>query len=191
MYIENAIVLRAEWNDLWRFASEIEHWVERLPHYRRIDILEIFENGRKRKAYMSCWRDLLPLSWPRIEQRKKQGRKSPRLIDWLRIPESWTTVQTLLPHDDPAQARILYNHIGGPTKGMEVVWSFQPLGNDSYRVTISHDWRARWPLIGGLATRFIQTRIVHDIADKTLKTMQRLTAEAHKEQGNILSKAAL
>lgn len=190
MYIENTVVLRGNWDDLWRFSSEIEHWVERLPHYRQIDILETFEGGRKRKAFMSCWRDLLPLplSLSGIELQKKKGEKVPFLIDQARIPVGWTTVQTLLPNDDPAQARILYNHIGGPTRGMEVIWSFQPLGNDSYRVTISHDWQAKWPLISGVATWFIQTQIVHDIADKTLKTMKKLTAEA---QQAVLTKAAL
>jgi ribosome-associated toxin RatA of RatAB toxin-antitoxin module len=185
MYIENTIVLRGNWADIWRYSSQIEHWVEWLPHYRKIEIFETFENGRKRRAYMSCWRDLLPLRWKNLDK-----QNVPVWIDWLRIPESWKTVQTLQPNDNPAQARILYNHIGGPTKGMEVIWSFEPLGNDYYRVSISHNWRAKWPLIGGVATYLIQTQIVHDIADKTLATMKRRVAEA-SDSRNVLSRAAL
>ncbi len=190
MYIENTIVLRGDWADLWRFSSEIERWVEWLPHYRKIDILETLEGGRKRRAYMSCWRDLLPLKWETMARLKSNG--IPAWLDLVRIPEGWTTVQTLEPNDNPAQARIRYNHVGGPTKGMEVIWTFEPLQDDYYRVSISHDWRARWPIIGGMATYLIQTHIIHDIADKTLKTMKRLTAQAKPDTRQAsLTKAAL
>lgn len=191
MYIENTIVLKGNWSDIWRFSSEIEHWVERLPHYRKIDILEVLDAdgaGHQRRAYMSCWRDPLPLKWSKLDKRRVPG-----WIDLVRIPESWTTVQTLEPNDDPAQARIRYTHVGGVTKGMEVVWSFQPLADGYYRVSISHNWRSRWPLIGGLATYLIQTQIVHDIADKTLATMKRLAAEAQGRRStgqSVYSKAA-
>lgn len=192
MYIENSIILKGNWADIWRFSSEIERWVDRLPHYRKIEILEVLdanEMGRKRRAYMSSWRDLLPLKWSKLNKQNVPG-----WIDLLRIPESWTTVQTLEPNADPTQARILYTHVGGVTKGMEVIWSFQPLSDDYYRVSISHNWKSKWPLIGGLATYIIQTQVVHDIADKTLSTMKRLAAEAQFGQKTgqaIYSKAAL
>jgi len=168
MYIENTIVLKGNWPDIWRFSSEIEHWVRWLPHYRQVDILETFDNGRKRRAYMSAWRDILPVNW--------------------------STIQTLVPNDQPAQARVLYNHIGGVTKGMEVIWSFEPLAEDYYRVKISHDWRPNWPIVGKVAAHLIQTQIVHDIASKTLTRVKQLAAQAQAETGTAklsLAKAAL
>jgi hypothetical protein len=164
MYIENEIVLKGAWADVWRYSSEIEHWGKRLPHYIRVDILEnLTADGRKRKAFMKAWRDILPVSW--------------------------TTVQTLEPNADPAKAKVLYKHIGGVTKGMEVIWSFERLGDDYYRVNISHDWTPRWPLIGGPAAYIIQTQIVHHIADKTLHSVKKLAAQA--QTNSTLSKAAL
>jgi hypothetical protein len=189
MYIENSIVLRGHWDDIWRFSVEIEHWVERLPHYRRIDILEILEDGRKRRAYMSCWRDFWPPKWSAIKQAMPDG-----VLKLLRVPISWSTIQTTEPNDDPQEARIRYKHIGGVTKGMEVVWSFEPLSGDYYRVTISHDWQAKWLIVGRPATYVIQSWVVHNIADQTLNTIKRLAAHSQivpeSDQG-ILTRVAL
>ncbi len=164
MYIENEIVLKGDWAEIWRNARDIERWPVILPHYIQIDILDTFEDGRKRKAYMKCW-------WHKI------------------MPVSWTTVQTLEPNEDAAQARVRYNHIGGVTKGMEVIWSFEPLGDNSYKTRISHDWIPNWPIVGGPAAYFIQTQVVHYIADRTLSTMKKLAAEHFSNK--TLSKAAL
>ncbi len=168
MFIENSLIMQGDWLDLWRFSSEIERWAERLPHYRKVSILETLERGKRRKAFMSAWRGLLPVSW--------------------------RTIQTLEFSEDPSQARILYNHIGGVTKGMGVIWSFEPLNEKRYRVVISHDWTPHWLLLSRPAAYLIQTRIVHNIADKTLSTIKGLVLEAagrNKSGPQVLHKAAL
>ena len=150
MYIENTIVVRGEWENLWELSSDIEKWPERLPHYRKVTIQSASPGGQIKHAYMSCWRDLLPVSWH--------------------------TIQRLEHAPDPAESRVLYHHVKGVTKGMEVIWKFEPLDQGVYRVTISHDWNPRWPLIGKLAARLISWQIVHNIADKTLKQVKVLAA---------------
>lgn len=163
MYSENTVVMRGEWPRIWQLSSELEKWVERLPHYRKIVIDEVSEDGLTKKAYMSAWRDFIPCSW--------------------------RTIQRLKPSDDPAEARIFWNHIGGVTKGMEVVWLFEPLGDNAYKVTITHDWKPKWPLVGGLASHLIGELIVKNVAGKTLNRFRQLAAQGeaatagNREQG--------
>lgn len=148
MYAENSIVMQGEWSRIWELSSQIEHWPERLSHYRKVDITKSSPDGNERYAYMSAWRDVLPVSW-------------------------WT-IERLQFDVDPAKARVYYTHVGGVTKGMEVVWVFEPLGENSYRVIITHEWRPGWPIVGGLASNLIGELIVKNIADKTLATVKRL-----------------
>jgi hypothetical protein len=154
LYIENTKVIRGDWEIVWRLSSQIENWPEWLPHYRKVIVQSASPEGRVKHAYMSCWRDILPVSWH--------------------------TIQRLDYSPDPAQARVFYHHIKGVTKGMEVIWRFEPLDHPQpgvYRVTISHDWSPGWPLVGGLAARLISRQIVHNIADKTLARVRVLAAQ--------------
>lgn len=153
MYIENTIIMSGEWETIWQLSSQIEKWPEWLPHYRKVILQSVSPEGRVKHAYMSCWRDLLPVSWQ--------------------------TIQRLDYSPDPTQARVLYHHIKGVTTGMEVIWHFEPLDRlqGIYRVTISHDWSPGWPLIGGLAARLISRLIVHNIAAKTLARVRVLASK--------------
>ena len=150
MYIENTIVVRGKWSHIWELSSQIEKWVERLPHYRKIIVSKTLMNGLERHVYMSAWRDILPVGW--------------------------YTIQRLEAHDDPNQARITYHHVGGVTKGMDVIWSFEQVADGLYRITISHDWKPNWSIISSLAAKLISELIVHDIADKTLTRIRQLAA---------------
>lgn len=158
MYTENTIVMRGDWPHIWNLSSQIERWPERLPHYRIVTIKKTEKDGLERQAFMSAWRNVLPVNWH--------------------------TIQRLQPHIDPAQARVFYKHVGGVTKGMEVVWTFEPLDADSYRVIISHDWRPRWPLVGGIAAMLIGELIVKNIADKTLARVKQLAAGQKSDNKN-------
>ena len=163
MYIENTILITGRWERIWELASEIENWVRWLPHYRKIIIESTSPGGLIKHAYMSAWRNILPVSWH--------------------------TIQRLEPSDDPTQARVLYQHVKGVTKGMEVIWKFEPqsAGEDVYRVTISHNWNPKWPLIGGIASKLISELIVSNIADKTLARVRILAIEP--ENTGVVSKA--
>lgn len=151
MYIENTIVVRGEWETIWDLASVIEKWPERLPHYRKVIIESESPGGQVKHAYMSCWRDILPVSWH--------------------------TIQRLDYSADPAQAHVRYHHVKGVTKGMEVVWNFEPLDEGVYRVTITHNWNPKWPLVGELASKLISQNVVHHIADKTLARVKVLASK--------------
>ncbi len=85
------------------------------------------------------------------------------------IPVAWQTLQRPLPEE----RRIEFTHIGGVTRGMEVVWRFAPR-NGAVEVSIEHRLDLRWPLMGELlAERIIGPHFVEAIAGRTLRTIKR------------------
>ena len=105
------------------------------------------ERGDRRLVEMAAWRDGIPLRW-------------------------WAE-QALYP-DEP---RIVFRHLRGPTRGMDVEWSFRPQPDGTY-VAIRHELTLDWPLIGELvADRIIGRLFVDNIAGKTLRRIKAL-AEA-------------
>ena len=90
------------------------------------------------------------------------------------IPVSWTSI--LEPR--PTERRILFRHVRGVTRGMEVEWRFEPRPDGSTQVSILHEFSPGWPLIGGrVAHLVIGEFFVRNIAGKTLRRMKQL-AEA-------------
>jgi ribosome-associated toxin RatA of RatAB toxin-antitoxin module len=105
------------------------------------------ERGDRRLVEMAAWRDLIPVRW-------------------------WAE-QALYP-DEP---RIVFRHVRGLTRGMDVEWSFTPGPNGTY-VAIRHELVLAWPLVGELvADRIIGRLFVDNIAGKTLRRIKAL-AEA-------------
>jgi hypothetical protein len=87
-----------------------------------------------------------------------------------RIPVKWRAVQ-VVERDGPTPV-IRFTHVGGVTKGMEVAWTFAPHAG-GVRVTIDHEFRPPWPLVGNLvAERVIGPRFIAKIAGKTLATIK-------------------
>ncbi len=76
---------------------------------------------------------------------------------------------------DPATYRLLFRHVGGRTRGMEVEWRLtpHPLGT---HVTIEHAFDSRWPLVGPIATWVICRLFVEHIAGETLRRFRELAA---------------
>jgi ribosome-associated toxin RatA of RatAB toxin-antitoxin module len=125
-------------------------------------------------AAVERWPTLLP-HYRRVEVLKEDGNR--RLVEMAarrdRIPVRWRAEQELFPE----APRITFRHVGGITKGMEVEWTFTPVP-DGVRVSILHDLRLQWPLIGGIvADRIIGPLFVANIAGKTLRRIKEL-AEA-------------
>jgi ribosome-associated toxin RatA of RatAB toxin-antitoxin module len=125
-------------------------------------------------AYASAidrWPEILPhYRWVRVVRQDGNRRLAEMAArrDW--IPVRWAAVQELFP-DEPL---ITYHHAGGITKGMDVVWTFEH-ESGAVRVTIRHDLRLRWPLIGGwVADSIIGPLFVAYIAGKTLQTIKAL-----------------
>ena len=89
------------------------------------------------------------------------------------IPVRWQATQRPLPDE----RRIEFTHTGGVTRGMQVAWSFVP-SNGGWEVSIEHELRLGWPLIGEVAAeRVIGPQFVEAIARRTLRRVKAL-AEA-------------
>ena len=90
-----------------------------------------------------------------------------------RIPVRWEASQRLI----PGERRIEFTHTAGVTRGMQVAWRFEPLG-DGWEVSIEHDLDLRWPVIGRFAAeRVIGPQFIEAIAWRTLRRVKAL-AEA-------------
>ena len=142
-------LMRAPADTCFQVAADVERWPDILPHYRwvRFHRKESFARGR---VEMAAWRDF--------------GGPA-------RYPTWWVSEMTCEP-DEPL---VRYRHVDGITKGMEVVWSFEPVGEDATRVRIIHEWAGPpWPLVGGFAWRqVIGPHFVSVIAGRTLAGVAR------------------
>lgn len=89
------------------------------------------------------------------------------------LPVRWEAVQRPLPD----QRRIEFTHTGGATRGMEVVWRFEP-NRTGWNVSIEHELDLGWPIIGGWAAdHIIGPQFIEAIARRTLWRVKAL-AEA-------------
>ena len=91
------------------------------------------------------------------------------------FPVTWRCRQEL----HPESRRIVFQHVGGITRGMEVEWRIEP-GPEGVQVSIWHSLNYPVPVLGPLFAEHIVGRLfVHNIAGKTLKCIQqKVEAEA-------------
>jgi hypothetical protein len=70
---------------------------------------------------------------------------------------------------DRAAPAVLYRHVRGLTRGMDVRWDFTPRGG-GVEVTLTHRWDGpAWPLLGAAAANLvIGPLFIHHIAQRTL-----------------------
>jgi uncharacterized membrane protein len=110
------------------------------------------------------YRYVRPVSDPGGERRFAMGaRRGP-------IPVSWEAIQRPL----LADRRIEFEHTGGVTRGMQVAWRFTPV-EGAIEVSIEHELRLGWPLIGGLvAERVIGPQFIEAIAGRTLRRVKQI-----------------
>lgn len=93
------------------------------------------------------------------------------------IPLSWWARQTLVPE----RHRIRFTHVRGVTRTMEVEWRLEPAGGGEVAVTILHDLRLSWPLIGRAVARWIiGPMFVEPTARATLRQIKRLVETGHR-----------
>jgi len=152
MYTVDEIEMAAPVEACFRAGADVERWPEVLPHYRwvRFHRRDAFGTGR---VEMAARRSFGPLPYP----------------VW------WVSEMTL----DPARPAVLYTHVAGVTTGMEVEWTFQPLGPDRTAVRIVHAWDdgPRWPLPGwtrrSIAEHLIGPVFIHHVAGRTLRGIRR------------------
>jgi ribosome-associated toxin RatA of RatAB toxin-antitoxin module len=80
------------------------------------------------------------------------------------IPVRWRAEQT----NDPLKPSIAFRHLGGWTKGMDVVWSFEPVAGGT-RVSIDHRAGFVFPMNWIIGKFFID-----HVATRTLRRMKEL-----------------
>lgn len=140
------IRMRAPVMRVFEAAADVERWPELLGHYRWVRMLERKENGGL--VEMAAWRP----------------------FGLLRYPTWWVSEMRV----DRGAPAVHYRHVQGITTGMDVVWSIQPVGEET-DVTIVHEWGGpRWPLIGQAAAELVIGPVfIHGIAARTLAGIRR------------------
>jgi hypothetical protein len=129
-------------------ATDVERWPEILPHYRwvRFRRKDGFARGL---VEMAAWRQFGPLKYP-----------------------TWWVSE--MDHD-PDRRLVIYRHVEGITRGMNVRWEISGLHGGGTRLRIVHDWDGpRWPLVGTLASEhLIGPHFISHIAGQTLAGIRR------------------
>jgi len=106
------------------------------------------DDGSRLIVEMAVWRDIFPLHWI-AEQR-----------------------------NDPVRPAIGFVHIAGPTRGMEVEWTFVPAA-DRTRVTIVHRLEFAFPVLAAPIERYIVGGyFVDGVARRTLARMKAVAEAA-------------
>lgn len=149
MNVHNEIVIRASPKRCLQVAADVERWPQILSHYRWVRFLrkDGFATGL---VEMAARRPFGPVAYP-----------------------VWWASEMRVQADGPA---ILFRHVRGITKGMDVEWRFRAQGDGQTRVEIRHDWPRgpRWPLVGRLAAGWVIGPVfIHAIADRTLRGIKR------------------
>jgi ribosome-associated toxin RatA of RatAB toxin-antitoxin module len=134
-------LVRAPLAAMFALAADVERWPERLGHYRWVRFLERRPEGGV--VEMAAWRPVGP----------------------LRYPTWWVSEMTI----DRAAPAVLYRHVRGVTRGMDVRWDFTPRGG-SVEVILTHWWDGpAWPFLGAAAASLvIGPLFIHHIAQRTL-----------------------
>ncbi len=151
MKTSTQITINAPYTHIFELAAQVEEWETLLPHYRFVQVLK--QQGNRKWVRMSAWRNFIPVTWSAIE--------------------------TVLPGTEDAPGRILFRHIKGLVRGMDVEWSFEPGdGDGDVLVTIAH--RLDQPpfpvrILGRRLTEIVVGRgFIGYIAGKTLRRIKQL-----------------
>ena len=134
-------------------------------------------------AEVERWPELLPhyryvrrVPDPSGERRFAMGaRRGP-------VPVRWEAIQ----RPRPEHGFIEFEHTGGVTRGMHVAWRLNET-DDGVEVSIEHDLRLKWPLVGEPVARWIiGPQFIEAIARRTLRRVKQLAeqvVEAREAEG--------
>lgn len=67
------IDISAPWERVFALAADIERWPERLPHYRRVRLLQ--RQGRLTAAEMAARRGRIPVRWRALQEVRPEERR--------------------------------------------------------------------------------------------------------------------
>jgi ribosome-associated toxin RatA of RatAB toxin-antitoxin module len=144
----------------------------------RIQISGDFDRLFSLAADIARWPEILP-HYRYVTVLEKQGTdlKAVMAARHRGLPLWWKT--TLRPRRH--EKRIYFTHIGGITKGMEVYWSFEPVGDScngpTWLVQIHHEFNPAWPRVIGpwFAEKIVGGMFVQQVANKTLQRMKEIS----------------
>lgn len=153
MHTSSEVTMRGPYETIFKLASEVENWGRILPHYRYVRVLK--RHANRKWVRMSAWRDFIPVTWSAIE--------------------------TVEPGTAEEPGRILFHHVRGLVRGMDVEWSFQRQADGAYLVKISHELdQPPFPtrLLGRKLTEVVVGRgFIGYIAGKTLRRIKHLVEQ--------------
>ncbi|MET1232812.1 MAG: SRPBCC family protein [Candidatus Limnocylindrales bacterium] len=133
---------------VFRLARDVERWERLLPHYDRSRAVVRAADGVLLTDFIA-------------------RRPLIRLLG-LGLPVAWRARTWA----EPEALRLRFIHVAGATKGMDVTWRIEPLGEGA-SVSIDHRFRPRVPGFAWLVDR----GFTRPIAGRTLATFKAL-AEA-------------
>jgi ribosome-associated toxin RatA of RatAB toxin-antitoxin module len=148
MHSTIAIDVAAPPDLIFALARDVERWERLLPHYSR-------SRARERRADGSLVVDFV-------------ARRTLIGVLGIGLPVTWRSRTW----NEPTTQRLRFAHVAGATKGMDVTWRIDAVGDGS-RVSIDNDFRPRVALFAA----FVDRAFTRPIAGRTLATFKAL-AEA-------------
>lgn len=120
-------------------------------------------------ADLSRWPEFLPhYRWIRYHERSPERNIVTMAARRKWIPIQWTSEQLI----DRTRREVRFRHLKAFTRGMEVVWTFEPSA-EGVLVRIRHDLTPRIPIIGHLIADVIIGRFfIEAVAGQTLTSMK-------------------
>lgn len=147
--------------------SEISIWIDAPP-----------ERVFPLVADLDRWPERLPhYRYVRVLDRSSGAVRAAMSARRGPIPVFWVAEQT----SERDSRRIRFRHVGGVTRGMEVLWTLdQEEGGTRARIT--HDLDLRWPLVGAfLAEHVIAPQFIEPIAALTLRRFKAIAEAEAKD----------
>ena len=116
------------------------------------------------------WSLLMPhIHWVRVIGR--QGAVTIVQMTARRGPfrAGWTAEQTVT----PAEGRIVFRHLRGPTRGLRTECRLTQAG-EAVTIAVRHEWQPDWPLIGPAAAGLLCALLVRPLTEQTLASLGRV-----------------
>lgn len=155
MHTATQISIRGDLDHIFDLAARVEDWGEVLPHYRYVKLLR--REGNRKLVRMSVWRNFIPVTW--------------------------TAVQIVEPGEGGRPGRILFHHVRGLVRGMDVEWWFRPRPDrGDVLVGINHELREP-----PFPTKMLGPRLIEAVVGRGFigyiagKTLRRIKAIAEEE----------
>jgi ribosome-associated toxin RatA of RatAB toxin-antitoxin module len=163
MHSEIAIDIDAPAELVFALARNTERWATLLPHYVASSREATDDGGRSVSRFVAR-RPIVP-------------------VLGIGVPVVWRSRTW----DEPETLRLRFQHVAGATRGMDVTWRIEPIGDrDACRVTISHEFSPRMPLFAWFVDRFF-TRAIAGRTLATFKALAEAVADAPRQSAAAAS----